>query len=296
MLTMDWTFEDGALYRLSNGRISCGIAPMCGMNVCELSAFGERLVAADPRRKLAGKTYGISILYPTPNRVRDGRIRWGKGLESPGRGHGFARNAAFEVVGVKQTPAGGSVEGRLQIREDECPIRHELRVCISLDGDELLWRYQVLNEGDRPLPYGFGLHPFFLNPGELATVRVDSCAVMARGADGEFAGRLTVPPKDLRTPGKIAEMNLNDAYFLRTGYPAQIAFDRLTLMMQTSEEFAYAVVYTPDRASFCVENQTCAPDAHYLFGEGFEREAALQWAAPLECRSGFVRWKFIKTA
>jgi galactose mutarotase-like enzyme len=64
--------------------------------------------------------------------------------------------------------------------------------------------------------------------------------------------------------------------------------------LATSREFTHAVVYTPDRPTFCIENQTSSTDAHNLFAHGFKRESHLLVVAPGKTARGSVDWKIAR--
>ena len=81
---------------------------------------------ADPARN------GMPILFPYPNRVRDGQYRFrGKDYRlpitlGPNAIHGFALDAPWDVVEHKATATEASVTGRYQISKHSPEMRAQL--------------------------------------------------------------------------------------------------------------------------------------------------------------------------
>lgn len=121
---------------------------------------------------------GIPILFPFPNRIRDGKYTFeGKTYElpknlGPNAIHGFALDAAWDVVAFEATDKGAVIEGRYQLSRqspkarDLWPTDAVLQVRYELAGRKLDMHITVSNPSARPLPFGFGIHPYFYLPFE----------------------------------------------------------------------------------------------------------------------------------
>jgi aldose 1-epimerase len=131
---------------------------------------------------------GTPILFPFPNRIRDGRFTFeGRSYVLPAANgpnaiHGFAMAADWEVVEHKATSDRAFVVGRYQISKQSpdalqlWPADAVLEVRYSLAGHRLSMDVTVSNPGHNDLPYGFGIHPYFRLPfaptGDVAKTRV----------------------------------------------------------------------------------------------------------------------------
>ena len=76
---------------------------------------------------------------------------------------------------------------------------------------------------------------------------------------------------------------------LQAGAHAIIQHRRLGMevTLRASADFSHLVLYCPRGESFfCLENQTCATDAHNLFDRGFVEESGLKTVAPGESHQG----------
>ena len=122
--------------------------------------------------------YGIPILFPWPNRVKDGHFSFG-GQEyqlprSPGQqhaSHGYARLWPWTVqqIGADEDRAFCRASVTLgQHDGDAWPFPTHLIVEYSLSGEargsKLSLRAEATNIGSQMMPMGFGLHPWFPLP------------------------------------------------------------------------------------------------------------------------------------
>jgi len=102
------------------------------------------------------------VLFPTVGRVRDGELRV-DGKTYPMEIHGFAPESEFLVAGR----SGDSV--RLVLEDNEktrrrYPFAFRLEITYRLTGEALSTEFNVVNPGDKSLPYALGFHPGFRWP------------------------------------------------------------------------------------------------------------------------------------
>jgi aldose 1-epimerase len=131
---------------------------------------------------------GTPVLFPFPNRIRDGRFRFGDrnfvlpATNGPNAIHGFAMEAAWDVVEHGATIDQAFLAGRYQISRQSpgalalWPADAVLEIKFSLSGNRLSMCVSVSNPADGDLPCGFGIHPYFRLPfapgGDLARTEV----------------------------------------------------------------------------------------------------------------------------
>jgi aldose 1-epimerase len=120
---------------------------------------------------------GVPILFPFPNRIRDGRFTWdGKDYQLPLNGpggrhaiHGFACRHPWRVVGQGADQRKAWLTGEFASADAPdsrglWPADYRLRVtCLLFDG-WLRLVAEVSNPGPAPLPFGLGYHPYFRLP------------------------------------------------------------------------------------------------------------------------------------
>ena len=291
------------------------VVPAAGMNVYSLSINGvELLKGPSSLTDLPGVPYGIPVLYPTPNRVRDakftfdGRTYAFEPNERTHFIHGLVHSAEWSFDEPTAGPDGASVRGRLLFepgsdRYEKFPFKSELALTVTLTADGLRIQYEVTNRDARPLPFGFALHPWFNYLSERANTKVWVPATHRMAIETSDAYRLLPTgqledldghPADLREPRSLEGVILDDVYFgMRpekpAGYEDATAGIRVTL--SSSPDFTHMVVYTPKDAKwFCMENQTCATDAHNLHAKGMTQQAHLQIVPPGSSASGWVKF------
>ena len=145
--------------------------PLGGRSTPVVSAAGD--FAENPSHPARS---GVPILFPYPNRVRDGRFRFGGRdfalpiTNGPNAIHGFALEADWDVVDQQAGSAGAFITGRFQIsrqapaRLAAWPADAVLEVRYGLLGRRLTMEVTVTNPSPTDLPFGFGIHPYFFLP------------------------------------------------------------------------------------------------------------------------------------
>jgi aldose 1-epimerase len=286
------------------------VAPEAGANLFSLQVGDLELLQQPPTlAELAEQRTGTPILYPTPNRVRDGKMVFERRtfIFPPNNQnnyiHGFARRRPWQTGSL--TADARSARAELHLVWDESqpdfalfPIRHRLTVTFILRRAGLRFAYRVDNLDSSRLPFGFGLHPWFRVPGAREDVRLQVPAAHRMEARDLLPTgaliKVASTPHDLRQPRPLSELNLDDVYFgMRPGKPAwfELAQPGLRLELSGSAELTHLVVFTPpDRPVFCMENQTSSTDAHNLWSQGKKRVAHLLIVAPGKRARGHVDW------
>jgi aldose 1-epimerase len=301
-------YNDG---RSAANDLEVRILPDAGSNLYWLTVGGEQLLEQPLNLGvLATSPAGTPILFPSPNRVRDATFTFeGRRFDfEPNSGpnfiHGLVRRrpwrAAEPVAGPMAALASVAVDwDERQPEFQRFPVVHRLTMKYELRRRSLRMTYTVVNRGSDRLPFGFGLHPWFRVPGDPRDVLIRIPASRRMEAEGRLPTGKLVPvegtPYDLRQPTMLEGLELDDVYFgTNPASPPYFEWrDRgLRVSLAASHGFTHVVVYTPPgRPVFCIENQTCATDAHNLAARGFEREAHLQVVDPGRTARGSVEWR-----
>jgi aldose 1-epimerase len=299
--------EDGfEVVALRAASLEARIAPHAGANLFSLQVEGVELLAQAPSLgELAMSPAGTPVLFPMPNRVRDGAFEFdGRRFSfEPNSGphyiHGLVRRRPWALA-----PLAAEASASLSIEWDAAqpefarfPVAHRLTLSFALSADGLVIEYRVDNHGPGRLPFGFGLHPWFRVPGPREDVRLEVPAAQRMETEEKLpSGRLLEldgTPFDLRRPTSLAGLDLDDVY---VGLEAPPTFEwrepGIRVTLGSSPDFTHLVVFTPPgRPVFCIENQTCSTDAHNLHARGLVHEAHLQIVEPGGAARGGVSWK-----
>jgi aldose 1-epimerase len=237
---------------------------------------------------------GIPILFPFPGRLRGSELQFG-GQTWPigdlddrlGNAiHGYVLNRPWQVVERSDARVVGEFHASKQAPEvlAKWPADFRLRVAYEVLDASLACEIMIANPGDRPLPLGLGLHPYFRVPLGPAGAANDCVVTVPAGEYWEQAAML---PTGQRLPAdnglaisrglKFADMQLDhcfgalrcDGGSCRTTIRDPTSRHRMT---QTFDSFFhYCVVYNPPhREAVCVEPYSCLPDAYALAGRGID--------------------------
>lgn len=248
----------------------------------------------------AGRS-GIPILFPFPNRIRDGRFSY-RGAEYhvpppdwfPQTIHGFCLDRPWKVLELSTE----QVVGEFLLSRDapdrfrQWPADARLTVTYRVLPQRLRADFVVENPDQVPLPWGLGTHPYFRLPlsgkGLLTSSILQANATRAWELDQCYptGAQSDVPAdKDLRPGWRYGSTWLDDAY---TGVTQQADAIIQTISdtasgwqvtQRCSKEFRELVVFTPrDRSVICVEPYTCVTDAANLQTQGID--AGWQELAP----------------
>lgn len=233
------------------------VDPDMGLTVESFTFQGEELLHQDSARKRAGRTYGIPILFPTPNRVANDRYVFNDKMV-PAVMHGFLRHRVFDIESRSDTHIAGRIT--FDGSEPLFPYDAEVLVTISLIGSTLRWEFHLTNTGDEPFGYGLALHPFF--------VKKKGMTLETNGHQRLVTDENMLPTEEIveERPSSDVDTLASDAIFRCDGpSTSTLRGDGIELKILGSPAFGYTVVYTGLESAFiCIEPQSCAINAHNL--------------------------------
>lgn len=261
---------------------------------------------------------GIPVLFPFPNRIRDGRFTWdGREYQLPRNDpakknaiHGFACRHPWRVVGQGSNDTNAWITGAFHCSRDAAdsralwPADHEIQLTVRLGSGSLRLEAEVYNPDLIGLPFGLGYHPYFRMP-FAAAIAAEECllTVPARSfwkLEESLPSGERVPVDaacDLNRPRRFGELNvdtvLTDLPAAAENMPQRAVLQGAPgaeLRLRCGKEFRDLVVFTPPhRQAFCVEPYTCATDAIHLYERGIEAGWRIlppgeRWRAVVELR------------
>jgi len=283
------------------------------------------LLYADPQLFSGGRPTrsGIPILFPFPNRIRDGRFSWqGKTYQLPtndpaGKNaiHGFACRKPWRVVDQGADAASawltGEFVGSVDAPESlaHWPADYRLRLTWRLTQQGLRIEAVVGNPDRQPLPFGLGYHPYFRIPFTSGVSEQEYAVECSARKYWELEDSLPTgkllplnETRDLRTGRLFPSLTLDDVFTdLAAGSPPGPdalcwrggllqADNGVTLQVLTSPAFRELVLFTPPhRQAVCLEPYTCATDAVNLQQRGLDAgwlvlEPGAEWRGTVELR------------
>ena len=261
-----------------------------------------------------GFAAGIPILFPFPNRVRAGAFSFGGSRYELDRNerdganhiHGFVRGRAWTVDATGASDEEGAwCRSSIELADfpdiqRQFPFPATLTVRTTVLDGALMQTADVRNTGDRAMPMGYGLHPWFPgsigSPRATATVRLPArrCweldALLPTGVRSDLTGS-----DDLRVArpldGAVFDDVFTDVVRRSDGWSeAAVAYpnEDAEIVVEASPEFREWVLYAPaDGSVVCIEPYTCVTDAVNLTTRGID--AGLVTLAPGERWTGTVR-------
>ncbi|WP_207483789.1 aldose 1-epimerase [Arenibaculum pallidiluteum] len=260
------TGQGAAIVTIAAGPLTVEVAPAIGGSIAAFhgSVAGRRMdwlrpVTATGLARGDPLSMASFPLVPFCNRIRDGRFDFdGLGVHLP---RNFARSPhaihgqAWQMPWTVEDAAAGRLALVLDHPPGAWPWRFRARQTFALDPDGLNIGLAVENRGDRPMPLGFGHHPYFpRTPQASVTASVDAIW----STDAEVMPTLLERNEVVERLGHglpVAAWVLDNNF---TGWDgrAEIRWPerRAGLRLSAGEPFRFLVAYTPaDEDLFVVE-------------------------------------------
>lgn len=258
---------------LRAGDAKAVIVPEYGGRLHQLVIGGEPVLYAPSNVEeyaLRPTRGGAFPMAPWPNRVAGSRFSFeGREYTVPDGGkpnaiHGRVLDKQWDVAAID--PAAANLTCPF---DDGWPWAGVAVQRFELSPGGLVMRLEVQSERD-PFPAGCGWHPWFRRDAfGAADPRVTlQAARRYELLDQLPAGRVLAPTgdTDLSAGPIFGDRRLDDCY-AGIGRPVVIDWGKLRLEIAISAPEPHVQVYTPPEA-FCIEPQTCSPDAFNLAARG----------------------------
>jgi aldose 1-epimerase len=289
------------------------IVPELGCN-CLAYRVGSLEVIAGPAGPDDWRAHpfstGIPILFPWPGRIADGRFEFAGrehriAVNEPARGHavhGLVWNRPFRVTRRGPYYLHAEIDSHAEVelaRQWPWPFVLELDYEV---GNGFRIRATVRNAGAEPMPFGFGVHPYFHLPFASGGTRAAMRLALAAESRWPLDPRLipsALPEalagkSDLRAGRSLGTDTYDDAFHMEAAADASLVRARLTdpalklaVELRADPAFREFIVYAPgDRPVIAIEPYTCAPDAFNLAARGVD-SGALTLAPGASFAAGF---------
>ncbi|HEX2620294.1 MAG TPA: hypothetical protein VHL11_09110 [Phototrophicaceae bacterium] len=295
---------------LQNEYWQVGILPGTGASI----AFGRVQVGdrwRDVMRPTAEADYGNSskcssfIMLPWCNRIKDAVLRFEgseyvmeRALDNGTARHGDVRQRQWTIEAQSAAQIRMSID--LSNNPDrDYPFAFSAQAEYRLDEHDFVWVLTLKNEDTRPMPGGFGHHPYFVRSmdGDNAPILTIPCSQQF-----ELENALAVNPPvpihpevDFRHPRPVVGNGFDHVLTRRDeGDPARLEYPAwdVELLMYSDPIFKHFIVFTPaGGASVAVEPMSNVNDAFNLYERGIQ-EAGVFVLQPGESISGEVRLTF----
>lgn len=268
------------------------IVPAVAANVTEIRFAGTNVLDGyeTPDELHAGKWGKSAILFPFPNRLRDGLYSWnGRDYSFPLNNaatnnaiHGFVRHESFDVEQIELTEEHAAITCRLVANGSNpaYPFPFMFRVTFAMSSRGVFTaHFAVTNLHRESIPVGLGWHPYFrltpraedhllhLPPCEKVEIDDRMIPTGKRMAYSDFQDERLLGDTQLDTCFAAAQSESVVRASLRAaGHRLSVEAPR--------EQFPFFQVFTPPaRSSIALEPMTCNVDAFH------NREGLVELAA-----------------
>lgn len=198
---------------------------------------------------------GVPLLFPSPGKLLDDRWEHGEMKQ-----HGFARNLAWSVDARSRTPSQATLTLASSAETlRSYPWKFAASLTYAVSRAELALTFAVANEDSTPLPFAFGLHPYFVVH-DKARAKIPTKATRAY----DNVAKTIVPFGGFEFTSAEVDLHLVD----HGSTAAMLDLGDATIAMECSAEFKRWIVWTlPGKDFICLEPWS-APGNALNTGEG----------------------------
>jgi aldose 1-epimerase len=291
--------------------IQAKVIPSIGNNLVSFSiGFGDKYTELiwipteiENLQYESRKFFGNPVLFPFPGRIPDGKFMFqGQKFQVPVNFddgcaiHGFVFDKKWQIAELSSLSNDRvhlvSIFRSTPEIERHFPFPFELEMRYTLRELELEINFLVKNRGDQRMPFGYGLHPYFLLGDDNrdnwdfyfpASKHYELQNLLPSGATEAIPDEL-----DFRMGKSLDEIYMDDLFGeLKKNKEGGISCwiknrkTNLQLTVVSDANFEHYVLYAPKWGPFiCIEPYTCIPDAFNLTEKGIK--TGLRTLAPSE--------------
>ncbi len=291
--------NDREQYLLTCNSTSATVDINDGMNITGFTVNGEDIIIYDHKRYINGGTYGIPILYPTPNRIYNNEFIF-EDKRYTAKMHGFIRKAPFTNIITYSEKDSVSIFGEYIVDENNptfsmFPFISTLKIIIKLTDNTVCINYEVKNNDIKNIAFGIAIHPFFMRD-DNTLIKSNVKYMMIANEEKIPTGKLTEiknTPNDLSEYKNVDNLTYDTVFMTEnTGVSAEIFYKNKNrkVNITSDDNCSHLVIYTPLNKNFiCLEPQTSSTDCHNLHNKGFIKEANLFIIEPNKTKSGYFK-------
>ncbi|MFD3260304.1 aldose 1-epimerase [Paenibacillus lentus] len=275
-------------YTLHSRELDVTLLPRLGNNVISIrDHIQQRDVLRRPEESeldfYLQKPYhfGIPLLIP-PGRIRRGKFTYAeqeyqfdRNTANDNHIHGLHRTQAWCVSDIEEDDEGCTITTEFVTSDDpdwirQFPVPLKLEMTLRLQGARLQQTFRIYHLGDRPAPFGLGLHTWFLLDGEPDKWTITLPVSGKYNLDEELITTGEISPlqelEQLNTGLNLQGTNF-DTMFQIGNNPVQatLMHDKGYGLIYSAdpEYFKHWVLYTKGEANefLCIEPYTWLPNA-----------------------------------
>ena len=278
---------------MTGGGHEVRILPVCGFNLYSWTYEGKEILMEPADTINFGTKYGIPILFPTPDLLRDSAYSWeGKRYTMKKRGepvliHGLVKDEPFTVTDIASGENSARCTAKIEIRKDGSvfegwPWNCTLEATYILDASGVHMEMRIVNEDETGMPFGLAVHPYFSKRGDANNCFIKVPARRYYEVDEALfpSGRILPAEEGYRLYDgfqSVESLSLDNVFRgMTSDLESQVMYDDVIVHISASDCFRNVVVFTPHtRPGFCIEPQTSATDCLNMHAAGLIDESGL---------------------
>ena len=263
------------MIKIENDFYHLGILPKMGGSLSYLKYKGIDILRPALENETEPNQTSLFLMLPYGSFIKDGHFPYFGIVRSVAKNSPISRYPMHgdlwrnELKVVEQSPSSVKLS-YVHDKTSGFPFSYTATLEYILEGESLLIKMTIQNDSVLPMPYGMGIHPFFVKD-EDTSMKFTAPMIWFRG-DDPILGHPYKAPENLQfSEGKLVPKNGADISFgswdgmVEIQYPSK----NLLLEMKATNNFRHLILHAPKGKNFfCLEPVTHTPDAFNLASQG----------------------------
>ena len=267
--------KDDRMIEIKNDVLSLGILPEAGGSLSYLKYKGTDLLRpANPSETEANQT-ALFPMIPYASFIQEGHFPYFGITRHVEKNCPFSRfplhgDVWRNKLALKSKTENSVILSYIHDKKEGFPFSYMAEIEYKLEGNQLQVLLTLHNEMGLPMPYGMGIHPFFIKDTDTK-IQFNANKIWFRGDDPILGHPYTVPNNLNFSNGQVVSGNGTNISFGSWDGKAQISYPskNISIEIQSGTPFRHLILYAPKGKNFfCLEPVTNTPDAFNLASLG----------------------------
>ncbi|MBO7483909.1 MAG: aldose 1-epimerase [Alphaproteobacteria bacterium] len=263
------------MIEIKNDVLSLGVLPETGGSLSYFKYMGTDILRPSNPSETESNQTALFPMLPYASFIQEGHFPYLGITRHIDRNCSFSRFPLHGDVWRSKLQITSQTENSVILsythdKKEGFPFSYKAEIEYKLNGNRFQTVLTLKNEVALPMPYGMGIHPFFIKDADTK-IQFDANKVWFRGDDPILGHPYTVPNNLNFKNEQVVSGNGTNVSFGSWDGKARISYPNknIAIEIQTSNAFRHLILYAPKgKDFFCLEPVTNTPDAFNLASLG----------------------------
>ena len=284
------------MIEIRNNFIQLGILPETGGAIAYLKYKGKDILRPSQAGEQEANQCSLFPMLPYTSFIQEGHFPYFGITRHVPKNCPFSRFPMHGDVWRSSLKVENTTENSilLSYRHDKSegfPFSYSAKVEYKLNQDTLMIIETLQNDASLPMPYGMGIHPFFVKDNDTS-IQFEAAKIWFRGGDPILGHPYTAPTDLDFKSSKLVPANGANVSFGSWNSKAKITYPTKDIVIDilADNTFRHLILYAPKgKDFFCLEPVTNTPDAFNLASSGIVG-TGIQSLGPKQTATGKIEF------